>query len=184
MKIRRFRAYGEKEDLRAVFEEFQDRLEIYYVPAYSDIGKTSYNGIRDIENVGVNFQGSHIGNMQMLIFLKDTECLWKAYQYKCDDGRGVTRYSALGNENVACICVDFNGVYHENAIFPTEISTMHYDDRTAKRIYDELKKVFRKQAVKNVKGVYICSQAYAHKGNYRFCTIDINSPLEYDLKFE
>lgn len=44
MKIRRFRAYGEREDLQAVFEEFQDRLEIYYVPAYSDIGKISYNG--------------------------------------------------------------------------------------------------------------------------------------------
>ncbi len=33
MKNGGFRAYGEEDDLRAVFEEFQTRLEIRYVPA-------------------------------------------------------------------------------------------------------------------------------------------------------
>ena len=51
MKIRRFRAYGEREDLQAIFEEFQNNSGIYYVPAYSDIGEIYYHSIMDIKNV-------------------------------------------------------------------------------------------------------------------------------------
>ena len=82
MKTRRFRAYAEKEDLQIVFQDFQSKLDIYYVPAYSDLGKFSYKSIMDIENLGVNFYGSHLGNLQMLIFPKTTECLWRSYQYR------------------------------------------------------------------------------------------------------
>lgn len=184
MKTRRFRAYAEKDDLQTVFLELQSKLEVYYVRTYSDMKKISYNSITNIENVGVNFYGSHIGNMQMLVFLKNTECLWRAYQCKGDNGQDLTRYSALALGNTACICVDFNGIYQESTIFPTEISTMYYDNETAKRLYDELRKIIRKQAVKSVNGAYICPKAYEHKGNYRFCTIDIKSPPEYDLKVE
>ena len=184
MKIRRFRAYGEREDLQAIFEEFQNKLGIYYVPTYSDMGEIYYHSIMDIKNVGINFHGSHAGNMQMLIFLKDTKCHWRAYQCKGDNGQEMTRYSTLCDENSSCICVDLNGLYNENTIFPTEISTMYYDDEIAKRMYGELKKIFRKRAAKTVNGAYICLKAYEHKTNYRFCTIDIKSPPEYDLKVE
>ena len=181
MKTRRFRVYGEKEDLQSIFEEFQSRLGVYYVPTYSDAGEICYHSISEIENVGVNFHGSHIGNKQMLIFLKDTECQWKVYSCKGDNGQRITRYTALDAGNLEYICVDLNGLYNENTIFPTEISTMYYDNETAKRIYDELKKIFRKRAAKTVNGAYICPKAYEHKADYRFCTIDIKSPPEYDL---
>lgn len=184
MKKRTFRAYAEKDDLQAVFEDFQSKLQIYYVPTYSDVGKISYNSIMDIENLGINFHGSHIGNMQMLILPKSTECLWRIYQYKERNGQRKTRYSTLEAENSAWIGVDLNGIYQENAIFPTEIGTIHYDDESAKRLYDVLKKIFRKQAVKTINGAYICPKAYEHRKNYRFCTIDIKSPPEYDLKVE
>ena len=36
-----------------------------------------------------------------------------------------------------------NGVYQEEAIFPTEIATMHYDNETAKELFDGLKKNVR-----------------------------------------
>ena len=184
MGIKRFRAYAVKEDLQNVFNEFQGKIEIYYVPAYSDERKISYSSIMDIENLGVNFHGIHQGNMQMLIFLKSTECLWRTYVCRGSNGQDITRYSTLGAGNSACICVDFNGLYKENAIFPTEISTMNYDDTSVKRLYDELKRTFRRQAVKAVNGCYICPKAYEQKEKYRFCTIDIKSPPEYDLKVE
>ena len=184
MKTRRFRAFAEKEDLQNIFQDFQEKSDIYYVPAYSDTGRVSYNSIMDIENLGVIFHGSHQGNMQILIFLKNTVCLWRTYQCRSDNGQEITRYSALDAGNSAFIFADYNGVYRENAIFPTEISTMNYENATAKRLYDELKKSFRKQAVKTVNGYYICPKAYEHKERYRFCTIDIQSPPEYDLTVE
>lgn len=181
MKTRRFRAYAEQEDLQIIFQDFQEESDIYYVPAYSDAGSVSYNSIMDIDNLGVNLHGSHQGNMQILIFPKNIECLWRMYQCQGCSGQVITRYSALDAGNSTFIFADYNGVYRENTIFPTEFSTMNYENATVKRLYDELKKAFRKQAVKTVNGYYICPKAYEHKEQYRFCTINIQSPPEYDL---
>ena len=38
MKVRRFRFYAQREDLQAILEEFQSKLDVYYVPTYSDEG--------------------------------------------------------------------------------------------------------------------------------------------------
>ena len=75
-------------------------------------------------------------------------------------------------------------MYQEEAIFPTEIATMHYDNETAKELFDGLKKIVHRQSVKTVNGCFICKRAYKDKETYRFCTIDIKSPEEYDLKVE
>lgn len=58
----------QKKDLQNVFEELQGKWEIYYVPVYSDAGEISYDNIMDIENLGINFHGSHHGNRQILVF--------------------------------------------------------------------------------------------------------------------
>lgn len=184
MKIRRFRAYAEKDDLLAVFKDFEQKFKIYYVPTYSDTGEVYFYTVTDIEDLGVNFYGSHIGNNQLLAFLENTKVIWRKYQYKGNDGCNITRYSTLDDANSKYIGIDFNGIYQDNNIFPTEISTMHYDDETAKMLYDELKKIFRKQSAKTVNGAYIMPQAYKYRANYRFCTIDIKSPPEYDLNIE
>lgn len=184
MKTRRFRAYAEKEDLQHLFKEFESKFNVFYVPSYSDEAKISYGSIMDLERLGMDDNGSCHGKMQMLIFFNDTECLWRAYQCRGEHGEEIARYSAIGTENSAFISADFRGVCKENTIFPTEISTMYYEQPVSKRLYDELKKIFRKQAVKIVNGYYICPNAYANREKYRFCTIDIKSPPEYDLKVE
>lgn len=181
MKSRSFRVFAEKEDLLNIFNEFQSKLEVYYVPTYSDAGKTSYKSIMDLENLGINFYGSHNGNKQMLILPKGNECLWKAYQCKGNNNQYITRYTTLGIGNTSYICVDFNGIYQENSIFPTEINTLYYDDNSSKTLYDELKRIIGKQAVVIKNGYYICPKAYENKEKYRFCTININSPNGYDL---
>lgn len=181
METRRFRAFAHKEDLQVIFKSFQSRLDVYYVPAYSDIGEIFLDDITTIENLGINFYGSHFGNMQMLVLLRQTECLWRSYQCGGEKEQR-TQYSTLNAGNVECISLELNGVYQENAIFPTEISTMYYDNEIGKRLFDELRRIFRKQAVKTVRGYYICPKAYEYKEKYRFCTIDIKSPPAYDLQ--
>ena len=90
------------------------------------------------------------------------------YQYKDADGQEITRYSALDAGNSAFICIDLNGIYKDCAIFPTEISTMYYDNNTVKQLYDELKRIFRKQAVKIAGSCYICPGAYGIRKNTDF----------------
>ena len=80
----------------------------------------------------------------MLIFLENAKCHWRTYQYKNDAEHEITRYTVLNVENSGYICINLNGIYNENAIFPTTISSMHYDNDSVKRMYDELKKIFRK----------------------------------------
>lgn len=184
MKKRSFRVYAEKEDLENVFKEFQNTLAVYYVPAYSDTGEVSFDDIMNIADLGVNFNGSHIGNVHILAFLKTTECLWRSYQYRENNGKEKRRYSTLAAGNSSCISIALNGIYKEDAIFPTEISTMHYDEEDAKKLYNELKKIFRRHAVKIIQGYYICPNAYKYKSQYRFCKIDIKSPREYDLEVD
>ena len=61
---------------------------------------------------------------------------------------------------------------------------MHYDNAAAKTLFDGLKIIVRRQSVKTVNGCFICKGAYEDKETYRFCTINIKSPEEYDLKVE
>lgn len=183
MKVRRFRVYAEREDLREMFQEFQNMFEIYYVPAYSDNGPVCFPDVTALADLGMNFHGSHVGNKQILVFLKATDCRWKEYRWSDHEKSGI-RHTSLCDGNVKRIDVDLNGVYQENAIFPTEISTMHYDNEKAKMLYDGLKKIARRQSVITVNGCFICRRAYENREKYRFCTIDIKSPEEYDLRFE
>ncbi len=183
MKIRRFRVYAQREDLQELFWEFQNMFDVYYVPTYSDTGPVSFQDVSALADLGMNFYGTHIGNKQIHAFFKTTECFWREYEWS-DHEKGGIRYTSLCDENVERIGIDLNGIYQKNAIFPTEISTMHYDDERAKKLYDGLKKIARRQSVKTVNGYFICKRAYENRESYRFCTIDIKSPEEYDLRLE
>lgn len=184
MKIRRFQFFAEKEDLQMLFRELQEKEELYYVPTYADARDIAFDDIMSIENLGINFHGSHIGNMQMLIFKKAAECLWRAYTCTGNSGQTVTKYTALDAGNSAYIEIDLSGIYQEIAIFPSTVSTMYYDIEAVKKLYEAIRKIVRKRTVKAINGFSICRKAYEYKDRYRFCTIDIKSPHEYDLKVE
>ncbi len=181
---RMFRAFAEKEDLQAVFQAFEDQLDVYYVPTYSDEGEISYASVTNLENLGLNFNGCHLGQIHLLAFEKTTPCLWCAYQCERQPGQYTTRYTSVGTGNMECIWVDLNGIHPDHAIFPTEISTMYYEYPGSKKLFLELKKVFRRQSVKTVGGNYILPKAYADRDKYRFCPMDLASPSKYDLIVE
>lgn len=183
MKKRSFRVFAEKEDLQKAFQVFQAKLDVYYAPAYSDEGPVTFDNAAGLSELGVNFNGSHIGNKTLLAFKKGEECRWRKYEWRSGEKDGI-RCSSLCEENVTHIFLDLNGIYRDSAIFPTTISTMYYDNMTAKELYDGLNGVFRLLSVKSVNGCRICSKAYEDKNRLRFCTIDIKSPPEYDLDFD
>ncbi len=183
MKVRRFRFYAKREDLQVILEEFQNKFDVYYVPTYSDEGPVFFKDAAGLPDLGTNFFGSHQGNKQILAFLGTTACSWKEYRWSGHEKGGI-RHTSLCDENIERVDIDLNGVYREEAIFPTGIATMHYDNEVAKGMFGGLKKIVRRQSVKTVNGCFICEGAYKDKEKYRFCTINIKSPEEYDLKVE
>jgi len=179
---RSFRAFAEREDLQSIFVQFENAVNVYYVPTYSDTGKAEIDNIEKSESFGINESGSQLGE-QFLAFLKGQKCIWREYQ--CKDGTGLkTRYTALSDGNEECINISLGGIYKGNNLLPTTISSMHYENETSKKLFDELKKTIRKMSVKTIDGYYICPCAYIKRDNYRFCKIDFKSPKEYDLKFQ
>ncbi len=183
MVKRSFRAFATKEDLYSVFAQFQKTIKVYYTPAYSDIGAIQFDDITQIETFGINRFGSHIGNNQFLVFHEHQKCVWRQYRYKSEEGLK-NRYSSHCDENQEYIDIDLGGVYQSTTLFPTTISTIHYDVEASKELYNSIRKIFRKLSVKTMNGYFICSNAYEIRGDFRFCTLDIQSPIEYDLNVE
>ena len=68
--------------------------------------------------------------------------------------------------------------------FLTEISTIWYENIESKELYTMLKKSCENMLPVLKMVILIGKDAYLYKNQYRFCTIGIDSPQIYDLKFE
>ena len=86
--------------------------------------------------------------------------------------------------NSVSVIVALGGIYHGEAIFPTEISTIWYENSESKMLYSELKKICRRHSQCPVEGYMIGKNAFCGKRQYRFCTINIDSPEDYELRIE
>lgn len=176
-----FRIFATKKDLINIFLSLQHDFEIYYVPTYSDKQDIQIKDILSIPNFGINTSGKKIGNNQYLIFYQRSICHWRTIKVKDIIKE---KYSALIDENIENIIIDVGGLYNDSIVFPTEISTIHYENELSKKLFNDLKRVVRKNTSVTKSGYIICHNAYKQRNQYRFCTINAQSPKEYDLKVE
>lgn len=168
MSSRSFRVFGTKKDLENIFREFQKNNMIKYYRC----GKSDSNKITDItkiDNFGSSLSGRHIGNQYLVI--------------KDDETVQLDKYKHINQKlNETSIVIDLGGLYDENTILPTTVSTIWYDDESSKRVYNNLKSIMKRHAVSIVNGYMILKNAYDKKEQLRFATISVQSPGEYDLK--
>ena len=71
--------------------------------------------------------------------------------------------------------------YDENTIVPTTVSTIWYDNKISKEIFNDLRKIMKRYASTTINGYMILKNAYSKKEQLRFVTIGAQSPREYDL---
>lgn len=178
MVTRSFRVFATKKDLETIFFTFQQSTDVRYYKcgqlselfAVSDVTKTAL--------FGINTSGSHINNQWLI-------CPSNITPQKRKNEAVPDKHIFFIDQmlNPASIVVDFGGICQDNVLFPTEISTLWYENAEAKAFYDSLRKICRKRT-KRINGYFVSENAYLHKDQYRFCTISIKSPAEYDLKVE
>ena len=165
MISRSFRVFGTKKDLDNIFNEFQKNNIVNYYRC----GKSDSNKITDItktDNFGFSLSGSHIGNQYFVI--------------KGDETVRLDNYKHVNHET--SIVIDLGGLYAENIILPTTVSTIWYENEGSKKIYNNLKSIIKRYSVSIVNGYMILKNAYDRKEQLRFVTISVQSPKEYDLK--
>lgn len=173
MVSRSFRIFATASDLEQIFVAFQKSLDVRFYKC----GRTAeFDGICDITRIpsfGENNCGKRNSNKWLILpndVIPERRIKKSTNDFFIDQ--------ELNKESVV---VDIGGVYKGNILFPTEISTIWYENAQAKVIYDILHKVCKKSA-KNVNGYFIAEEAHLQKEKYRFCTINADSPAEYDLK--
>ena len=165
MISRSFRVFGTKKDLDNIFNEFHKNNIVNYYRC----GKSDSNTITDItktDHFGFSLSGSHIGNQYLVI--------------KGDETVRFDNYKHINHET--SIVIDLGGLYAENIILPTTVSTIWYENESSKKIYNNLKSIIKKYSVSIVNGYMILKNAYDRKEQLRFVTISVQSPKEYDLK--
>lgn len=177
MTARSFRAFAAPEDLKRIFSAFQGEREVCYYPCGRG---TVLRGVRDITEeagFGVNRRGSHI-NFRWLVCPAERPPR-KQWVH------GVKGAFFLDQmENPASIVVDIGGVYQDMALFPTEVSTIWWENSAARDLYQALRRACRGECPGSREGCLIGRDTCRQWERWRFCPINFSSPAGYDLKIE
>ena len=112
--------------------------------------------------------GSHIGN-QYLVIKDDKSICFDKYKH-------ISQYL-----NETSVSINLGGLYDENTIVPTTVSTIWYDNKISKEIFNDVRKIMKRYASTTINGYMILKNAYSKKEQLRFVTIGAQSPREYDL---
>lgn len=182
METGRFRFFADREDLTIWLSQIQSANHIYCVPTFSIDKSIVYKDLTELHDLGINTTG-HTIERQFMIFPEELICIRTAHSVN-DNGIIKTKWDVSFRNNSGCILFQPGGIYQDKAVFCTEISTMCYDDPTSKKLFNCFKNAAARYSVKTVNGAFIGKSVYKNKNIYRFCTINYNSPSEYDLIVE
>ena len=174
MTARSFRVFATKEDLISIFNDFQQNNEIQYFKCGRMDNLVEISDITKEPHFGINTRGNHINN-QWLVCLSGTTPIKRKNKFCLDNIFFIDQ-----ELNKASIVIVIGGHYENQALFPTEISTIWYENEISKDLYTMMKKSCKKYSHKH-NGCLIGNDAYSKRESYRFCTISIDSPPSYDL---
>ncbi len=179
MASRSFRIFATKEDLSAIFSEFQKNIKVHYFKCGRSNELTEMQDITKEKLLGVNVHGKHLGNQWLVC---PEHVIPKKRKNDMIQDESIFFIDQMLNSS--SVIADIGGIYNETAIFSTEISTIWFENSASKMLYSELKKICRGRSRCTIEGYMIGKNAFCDKGQYRFCTINIDSPEAYDLKIE
>lgn len=122
MVSRSFRIFATKEDLSAIFSEFQRNMKVHYFKCGRSNELTETWDITKEKLLGVNVHGKHLGD-QWLVCPEHVI----PQKRKNDMIQDESIFFIDQMLNSVSAIVALGGIYHEEAIFPTEISTINID---------------------------------------------------------
>ena len=135
MTTKSFRIFVTKEDLISIFYDFQQNNNIHYFKCGLMEDLVEISDITKEPHFGINIRGNHINN-QWVVCLSDTSPIKRKNKFRVDNIFFIDQ-----ELNKASVIIDIGGLYENQALFPTEISTIWYENETSKHLYTMLKKI-------------------------------------------
>ena len=130
MTARSFRVFATKEDLISIFNDFQQNNEIQYFKCGRMDNLVEISDITKETHFGINTRGNHINN-QWLVCLSGTTPIKRKNKFCLDNIFFIDQ-----ELNKASIVIDIGGHYENQALFPTEISTIWYENEISKDLFE------------------------------------------------
>ena len=178
---RRFRFFAVKEDLLNIFTVFESKAEVRYYQCGNFANTAEPFAIQSMleyEKLGRCYTSSHVGNQFLVMYRSD-----KIQDRQGKILAGPFRRCVDQMSTPHSIVLNLKGIYGDSAIIVSEAGTIHYENAKAKALFDAFKAACHSRIVmeKTVNGYLVGKNAYLRKDIMRFVTIDIKSPIEYDL---
>ena len=147
---RSFRIFATKEDLSVIFSEFQKSIKVHYFKCGRSNELTETRDITKEKLLGVNVHGKHLGD-QWLVCPEHVI----PQKRKNDMIQNGSIFFIDQMLNSVSVIVALGGIYHEEAVFPTEISTIWYENPESKRFFLELKKICKRHSRCTIEGYMV-----------------------------
>jgi len=171
--------FATKSDMLNRLKEIELVKKIKYTKCggYDSPNYIEFDSIDKFMNFGINTTGNHQSESYLV---QDASIPVVAREIKQSSG-GV-KYFIDQMVNQTSIVLWPSGIYNEDYLICGHIATIS-DEKTSLEFY----KLFTKAFVKGYKKVgryYIGPEAFTLSTKMRFITMNVNQPLEYDLKVE
>ena len=173
--------FATKEDLHKIIQKVEQTIPLKYVMnhLYESEKFRIYHSFEEYEDFGIN----RSGDQSDLFFIFERNC--RIVLKQVPQFEGGIKYSLGQDSNKDSITFWPGGLYQDQFLIMSHIGTISNSPQSLK-IFDIFKKAIKKQCYKHQKGssVWYSEAVEAVSNKYRFITININSPKEYDFVIE
>lgn len=173
---RRILFFATKQDMIDVFLQLNTELNFVKIGNHPKESMLIYSSIEKIPDLGCYKYKSHCMDNYLVA---NTNTKINVEEIQLRGGESVK--SVYQSFNMDSIVFSPGGIYHkENCLIHSQIATMS-NSNCSRDLFNALRKSIRKQ-FQCYSGWWIGKEAMGLYGNYRFITIGVGSPTEYDFR--
>lgn len=171
--------FASKTDLELGLSEVESGRQVKYARTglFDDREVQVYMSFSEIVDLGVNRSGNHQSESYLVL-----DQAVELQIREVPQSKGGVKYAIDQMNNTSSIVFWPGGVYKENFIICGHIATIS-NESLSLALYKEFSKKLLK-GFKKVGRYYLSPEAFKMKDSFRYITMNINQPTEYDLKLD
>jgi len=166
-----------KTDIIRIIQKVEQKQKLKYIEmgSYDSKDIKILHSMEEYVHIGINLLGDH--QSQSFIVLERNDIL---HIREVEQIKGGMKYCVDQMENMDSIILWTGGTYEEKYLICGHIGTIHKTPKS-KELLHIFQKVIKKECSKKVGRYYIGNEAMKQSDKFRFITMNVNQPEEYDI---